>query len=144
MLTSGSSIGVICVKINWRRQSQRPCSFLELNGASIMRNYGMGTWFNHKNTIWEEVALLCKEHLGTNLGHPLSSWAIWVSYRTVRTLKPICQIYHLYIYTSQNTRPPRSLLRNLADIVKYDWYCDIWLMLWNWVKIVIFGRYCDI
>ena len=32
----------------------------------------------------------------------------------------------------------------LSEIMKFGWNCEIWLKLWNLVKIGIFGRYCDI
>ena len=70
-----------------------------------------------------EVALLHKEHLGTSRkiwehigtsrNHPVSSWTIWVSYRTVKNTQPnlILILYlSIILYISQNIRTPRALL----------------------------------
>ena len=62
-----------------------------------------------------EVAMLHKEHLGTsrNIWEHLRHSQLLIEH--LRSLEPICRIdlyiyITIYLYTSQNNRPPRSLL----------------------------------
>ena len=101
--------------LRWRQH----CSIrniLEYIGVSRNIQEHLGTSRN----IWEHLGTSrnIQEHLGTsgNIQEHLETILYHLGpfefhIERLRTLKPICRILYLsIIYTSQNTRPPRSLL----------------------------------